>query len=101
VTVTVNAWNTGLTANLTITNTGVSAVNGWSLAFGLPAGQTITSGWNATYSPTSGQVTARNLAYNAAIPANGSIDIGFQVNHSGNAAKPASFALNGTPCTVA
>ncbi|MFI2666846.1 extracellular catalytic domain type 1 short-chain-length polyhydroxyalkanoate depolymerase [Micromonospora carbonacea] len=101
VTVTVNAWNTGLTANLTITNTGVSAVNGWSLAFGLPAGQTITSGWNATYSPTSGQVTARNLAYNGAIPANGSIDIGFQVTHSGNAAKPASFALNGAPCTVA
>ncbi|WP_431973502.1 extracellular catalytic domain type 1 short-chain-length polyhydroxyalkanoate depolymerase [Micromonospora haikouensis] len=101
VTVAVNAWNTGLTANLTITNTGASAVNGWSLVFGLPAGQTITSGWNATYSPTSGQVTARNLAYNAAIPANGSIDIGFQVTHGGNAAKPTSFALNGASCTVA
>ena len=43
----------------------------------LPAGQTITSGWNATYAPASGAVTARN------------------------AARPAAFALNGTPCAVA
>ena len=33
----VNAWNTGLTATITITNTGTAPVNGWSLAFTLPA----------------------------------------------------------------
>ena len=32
---TVNAWNTGLTDNITITNTGTTAINGWSLAFTL------------------------------------------------------------------
>jgi cellulase/cellobiase CelA1 len=51
----VNAWSGGLTENLTITNTGATAVDGWSLAFTLPAGQTITSGWNATYAPSAGQ----------------------------------------------
>ncbi|TDC65238.1 esterase, partial [Micromonospora sp. KC207] len=100
VTVTINAWNTGLTENITITNTGTAAVNGWSLAFALPGGQTITSGWNASYSPASGQVTARNVAYNAGIPANGSINIGFQATHTGNSAKPNSFTLNGASCTV-
>ena len=52
VTNSVNAWNTGLTDNITITNTGSSAINGWSLRFTLASGQTITSGWNATYSPS-------------------------------------------------
>ncbi|GGR76098.1 hypothetical protein GCM10010169_20290 [Micromonospora fulviviridis] len=97
----VNAWNTGLTASVTITNTAATAVNGWSLAFTLPAGQTVTNGWNATYAPTSGAVTARNVSYNGTIAPNGSVDIGFQATHTGNTGKPTSFTLNGTACTVA
>ncbi len=97
---TVSAWNSGLTENLTITNTGTTAVNGWSLVFTLPGGQTITSGWNATYSPTSGQVTARDTRYNAAIAPNASVTIGFQATHSGDTAKPTSFTLNGASCSL-
>ncbi|MFG2109404.1 extracellular catalytic domain type 1 short-chain-length polyhydroxyalkanoate depolymerase [Micromonospora chersina] len=97
----VNAWNTGLTASVTITNTGAAAVNGWSLAFTLPAGQTVTNGWNATYTPTSGALTARNVSYNGTIAPNGSVDIGFQATHTGNTGKPTSFTLNGTACAVA
>ncbi|MFG3302725.1 PHB depolymerase family esterase [Micromonospora chersina] len=97
----VNAWNTGLTASVTITNTAATAVNGWSLAFTLPAGQTVTNGWNATYAPASGAVTARNVSYNGTIAPNGSVDIGFQATHTGNTGKPTSFTLNGTACTVA
>lgn len=100
VTATVNAWNTGLTETITITNTGSAPVNGWSLAFTLPNGQSITSGWSATYSPSSGQVTARNVGYNPAIAPNSSITIGFQATHTGNTGEPASFALNGTPCSA-
>ncbi|AXH93170.1 esterase [Micromonospora aurantiaca] len=101
VSIELNAWNNGLTENITISNTGSAAVNGWSLTFTLPGGQTITSGWNASYSPASGQVTARNLAYNAVIPARGSTTIGFQATHTGNTARPGSFSLNGAPCTLA
>ncbi|MFF5056967.1 PHB depolymerase family esterase [Micromonospora sp. NPDC000663] len=101
VSVAINAWNTGLTENITITNTGASAVNGWSLVFTLPGGQSVTSGWNASYSPASGQVTARNVAYNAGIPPNGSVTIGFQATHTGNTAGPGSFTLNGAACTIA
>ncbi|WP_435054956.1 extracellular catalytic domain type 1 short-chain-length polyhydroxyalkanoate depolymerase [Micromonospora aurantiaca (nom. illeg.)] len=101
VSIELNAWNNRLTENITISNTGSAAVNGWSLTFTLPGGQTITSGWNASYSPASGQVTARNLAYNAVIPARGSTTIGFQATHTGNTARPGSFSLNGAPCTLA
>ncbi|MEN3310248.1 MAG: acetylxylan esterase [Micromonosporaceae bacterium] len=101
VTDTVSAWNTGLTANMTITNTGTAAVNGWSLVFTLPSGQTITSGWNATYGPSTGQVTATNVSYNGTLAPGASTTIGFQATHTGNTAKPATFTLNGSTCTIA
>jgi len=97
---TVNAWNTGLTTAVTITNGGATPVNGWTLGFTLPSGQSITSAWNATVTPASGAVTARNMSYNATIPPGGSASFGFQANHSGNTGKPAAFTLNGTACTA-
>jgi cellulase/cellobiase CelA1 len=97
----VNAWNSGLTADITITNTGNSTINGWSLSFALPSGQTIVGGWNASYSPTSGQVTARNASYNGTINPGASVGIGFQANHTGNTARPSSFTLNGAACALA
>ncbi|MBC6460450.1 endo-1,4-beta-xylanase [Actinomadura sp. HBU206391] len=101
VTYAMNTWNNGFTTNITITNGGSSAINGWSLVFTLPSGQTITSGWNASYSPSSGQVTARNVGFNGTINANGSVGVGFQATHTGNTGRPSSFTLNGTACTVA
>ncbi len=100
VTATTSAWSTGLTGSVTLTNTGTTSINGWQLGFTLPAGQTITNGWGATYAPASGAVTATNAAYNATLAANGSVTIGYQANHSGNSAAPAAFTLNGTVCTV-
>ncbi len=96
----VNAWNTGLTASITITNTGGSGLASWSLVFTLPGGQVITNGWNATYSPSSGQVTASNVSYNGTLAAGASTTIGFQATHTGNAAAPTAFALNGASCAV-
>jgi len=97
---TVGAWNTGLTENITITNTGGAAVNGWRLAFTLAPGQTVTGVWNAAITPSSGAVTATNVSYNAAIPPGGSTSLGFQATHTGNAAAPSGFTLNGAVCTA-
>ncbi|MFF8973420.1 PHB depolymerase family esterase [Streptomyces sp. NPDC014995] len=100
VTVSTSAWNTGLTASVTITNTGTSTVNGWQLGFTLPAGQTITNGWGATYAPASGAVTATNATYNGTLAPNASVTVGYQANHTGNSAPPGSFTVNGTSCAV-
>jgi poly(3-hydroxybutyrate) depolymerase len=97
---TVNAWNNGLTANITVTNSGSTAVNGWTLAFTLPTGQTITNGWNATYSPTSGRVTATNVSHNANLAPGASASFGFQATHTGNSGPPTAYALNGSTCTT-
>jgi poly(3-hydroxybutyrate) depolymerase len=98
-TATVNAWNNGLTANITVTNTGSTAINGWALAFDLASGQTITGGWNASYSPASGRVTATNVSYNAALAPGASVSFGFQATHTGNNGSPTGYALNGSTCT--
>ncbi|MFD0001068.1 PHB depolymerase family esterase [Streptomyces sp. NPDC127178] len=98
VTATTNAWNTGLTASVTITNTGTTAINGWRLGFTLPAGQSITNGWGATYAPASGAVTGSSASYNAALAPGASVSIGYQANHTGNSAAPGAFTLNGTAC---
>ncbi|MCO8270808.1 cellulose binding domain-containing protein [Actinoplanes sp. TRM 88003] len=101
VTYATNTWNTGYTANVTVANTGSTALNGWTLGFTLPSGQTITSSWNAALTGSSGAVTVRNIAWNGNIPPNGSASFGFQATHTGNAAAPTAFTLNGSACTTA
>jgi hypothetical protein len=99
VTFTPQTWAGGYTANVTVADTGSTAVNGWRVGFTLPSGQTVTSAWNATLSATTGSVTASNLSYNAQIPAGGSQSFGFQGTYSGTFAQPAGFTLNGTACS--
>ncbi|MDH6589833.1 hypothetical protein M2161_008939 [Streptomyces sp. SAI-133] len=96
-----SVWQDGFTADVTVTNTGSSQVNGWNLAFTLPSGQRITNAWNASVSPSSGSVTATNAGHNASIAPGGQVSFGFQGSYSGSFAKPAAFTLNGTPCTTA
>ncbi|MFI6661112.1 cellulose binding domain-containing protein [Streptomyces sp. NPDC050523] len=96
-----NVWQGGFTADVTVTNAGPSAVDGWKLAFTLPAGQKITSAWNADMSSSSGAVTAGGMAYNASIASGGQVSFGFQGTYDGTFTKPAGFSLNGTSCTTA
>ncbi|WP_432176831.1 GH12 family glycosyl hydrolase domain-containing protein [Streptomyces sp. Tue6028] len=95
-----NVWPGGFTANVTVTNTGSTAVQGWNLAFALPSGQRITNAWDATLSSAAGPVTASGLAYNSGIPAGGSRTFGFQGTYGGSFAKPGQFSLNGSACTA-
>src|SRR4051812_39090043 len=96
-----NVWNSGFTADVTVGNTSSSAINGWALGFTLPSGQAITSSWNAALTGSSGAVTARNVSWNGAIPANGSASFGFQGTYTGSFASPPAFTLNGSNCTKA
>ena len=91
----------GFTANVTITNTSGTPVNGWSLVWTYTAGQRVTQMWNATYTQPSTTVTATNVSYNSTIaPNGGSVSFGFNGTHSGSNPSPTAFTLNGTACTV-
>ncbi|MER6187157.1 cellulose binding domain-containing protein [Streptomyces sp. NPDC001652] len=101
VTYATSVWQGGYTADVTVKNTGTTALNTWQLGFTLPSGQRVTSSWNATLSGSSGAMTATPVAHNAQIAAGGSQTFGFQGTYSGTFAKPGAFALNGTACTSA
>ncbi|WP_449340688.1 extracellular catalytic domain type 1 short-chain-length polyhydroxyalkanoate depolymerase, partial [Streptomyces canarius] len=100
VTAEVSAWSTGPTASVTVTHTDTTALNGWKLGCTLPAGQTITNGWNATFGPNSGAVTATHASCNATLAPGASVTIGYQATHTGDSAAPAAYSLNGGACTV-
>jgi chitodextrinase len=96
-----NTWGTGATVNITIANSGTTAINGWTLAFAFPNNQTIQpTGWHATWTQTGANVTATNLSWNSTIAANASIGVGFNLNHNGTNNEPTAFTLNGQACTV-
>lgn len=101
VTYTVNDWGGGFSANLTIANTGTSAVNGWTLRFAFPGDQKVTlPAWSATWSQSGTAVAATNLSWNANIAPNASTGIGFNGTYTGANPRPTEFTLNGAPCTV-
>ncbi len=95
-----NEWLGGLTADITVTNTGTSAVNGWTLGFVSPGDTKVTSPWNATITQSGAAVTSKNVSYNGTIAAGASVSFGFQGTWASNDAAPAAFTLNGTTCAT-
>ncbi|MEV6695245.1 PQQ-dependent sugar dehydrogenase [Micromonospora sp. NPDC051196] len=96
---TVNQWNTGFTAEVQVTNRG-TALNSWALTWSFSGNQQVTGGWNAQVTQSGQNVTARNVAWNAALPTNGTVSFGFQATYSGTNNRPSEFRLNGTTCQL-
>jgi hydrogenase small subunit len=96
---TISQWAGGFTASVDITSP--VAVNGWTLTWTFGAGQKVTSAWNATVSQNGTAVSATNVAFNASIPAGGTVSFGFQGTWSSSNPEPTDFALNGVPCNGA
>jgi endoglucanase len=91
-----NAWQGGFQGELTVKNSGTSAVNPWSVTWTWPSGVTLGSGWNATVSQSGTTVTAAAPTWAASLAPGASVTIGFTAN--GAASAPASVKLNGTAC---
>jgi hypothetical protein len=77
-------WQNGLVADLTIRNTGGSAINAWTLTWTFGGNQQITNSWGIVPTQSGASVTARNATYNGQIPVNGSTTGGYQVSFSGS-----------------
>ena len=99
-----DGWGSGFVANLTITNTGPNAINGWTLAFSFPSSteSVTTSNWNGNWTWSGTNVQATNLSWNGGLaPDSGNtVSLGFVANQNGAYPSPASFTLNGTVCAT-
>ncbi|WP_248959915.1 cellulase family glycosylhydrolase [Sphaerisporangium perillae] len=82
---------------VTVTNTGSSAISGWTVTFTLPSGHTISGSWNATFSTSGQTVTAKNASYNGALAPNAGTTFGFQGTRAGgNTAVPSGYTCTAT-----
>ncbi|SNT42902.1 Chitodextrinase [Streptosporangium subroseum] len=87
-------WSTGYVIQpLTITNTGTSAITGWTVTFTLPAGHTMTGSWNGTATVSGQTVTIRNATHNGSLaPGAATAGVGFQVSRpNGNTSLPSGY----------
>lgn len=95
----VGQWAGGFQGAVTVTNNS-SALNGWSLGFAFPAGQSVSQGWGAKWSQSGAAVTAGNESWNATLGTGASVTAGFIASWSGANTAPGAFTLNGTACTT-
>ena len=75
-----NAWTGGYQAEVTVKNTGTSAITAWTVSWAQPTGQTIASLWNAVQGTAGAQTTAHNATYNGQLPTGASTTFGYVVN---------------------
>jgi endoglucanase len=94
-------WAGGMSVAMTVTNTGTTTLNSWTLAFTFPnSQQKVTQGWNGTFVQSGSQVTVSSLSYNGTLASGASVSPGFNGTWSGSDPVPAAFTLNGVSCSV-
>ncbi|MEV3999471.1 cellulose binding domain-containing protein [Streptomyces halstedii] len=95
-----NEWPGGFQADVTVTNTGDAAYDGWTLGWSFPGGQRISQMWNASYQQDGARVTATDAGWNGTVAPGSSAGFGFTGSRSGGNAEPSAFTLDGEVCTV-
>lgn len=93
--ITIDAWSTGYGAEVVITNHGQVETTGWTVAFDLPAGTTISNHWRADRTQDGQHHTFTNLFYNGDIAPGGTEYFGFNANGLG---EPVNCTVDGNPC---
>ncbi|MFJ8822879.1 cellulose binding domain-containing protein [Streptomyces sp. NPDC102467] len=93
-----NEWPGGFQADVTVTNTGTAAWDGWSLGWTFPDGQKLTQAWNAEASQSGATVTAKNVSWNGKVAADGSAAFGFTGSRSSANGLPTAFSVAGKAC---
>uniref|UniRef100_UPI003F5A92BB cellulose binding domain-containing protein n=1 Tax=Streptomyces asoensis TaxID=249586 RepID=UPI003F5A92BB len=96
-----NDWGSGFTADLTLTNRGTTAIDGWTLTYGYTGNQKLANGWNGSWSQAGQAITVKNASYNGTIAPGSAVSTGAQFGYSGTNTAPTDFAVDGTSCVGA
>ncbi len=100
-----NSWPTGFTADIVIKNISDTTIDGWTLAWTFPNGQSIYEAWSSVIVSPGPNASLRHADWNRVLgpgqsTSNFGGDVGFNAHHSGVNNEPTSFTLNGQPCIV-
>ncbi|WP_330307058.1 MULTISPECIES: cellulase family glycosylhydrolase [unclassified Streptomyces] len=97
----VGEWPGGFQGEISIGNTGTTAISGWKLAFTFADGQTVTNMWGGTPTQSGGTVSVTPASYTSTIPAGGSVTVGFIAGKGSTNTAPTTFTLSGATCATA
>jgi hypothetical protein len=95
----VQDWGTGFEGKFTITNGTTSAINGWTVAFDLPAGFSITSSWDAVRGGSGQHFTFSNPSWAPTLPAGASTTFGFNGSPGNFSGGVLNCTFNGDSCS--
>lgn len=94
-----NDWGSGFTGNLSITNTGSTALVSWTVSWTYAGNQVLNQSWNSNYTQSGHTVTLNNASWNNSIAAGATLSgIGWNATYSGSNINPTVFYLNGVLC---
>jgi len=84
-----DTWPTGFVINtITITNTSLVPVNGWSATLNFASSISAIAGWEGNFTSDTQSVTVTDAGYNGTLNAGQSVSFGFQGDYSGNFSAP-------------
>lgn len=96
---TTQSWGGGFEGRFAITNATNATVNSWTMTFDLPAGETVTSLWNASYTSSAGHYTVTSPSWASPLPPGAGADpVGFDASAIGAVSPPTNCLMNGAPC---
>src|ERR1700754_5154245 len=88
-------WGSGWEGRYTITNGGATTMNGWTVAFDLPSGSSVSSFWDADLTRNGQRFEFRNKSWNGTLPPGATAAFGLIGSGGGS---PANCTLNGASC---
>ncbi|MEV1288006.1 cellulose binding domain-containing protein [Micromonospora sp. NPDC049679] len=84
------SWQGGFQAEVTVRNTGTSAIDGWTVSWSFPNGQTVAQLWGGTHTQTGANVSVRNAAYNGRLAGGATTSFGFTGSWTGSNGAPSA-----------
>jgi cellulose 1,4-beta-cellobiosidase len=81
-------WGAGFVNSITVTNTGTTAITGWTLTLTFSGNQTLANGWNGIWTQSGQVVTVVNEPYNGSLAAGANTQLGAQFSYSGTNSAP-------------
>lgn len=97
---TTNDWGSGQVPRIVLSNTGSTAINGWSVSFIESNDFKMVNSWSGTYAVSGRTVTVTPAAWNASIGPNSSTEFGFQLSYVGAKPVPSSISWAGRTCDI-
>src|SRR6266545_6120960 len=92
-------WGSGFEGKITLVNGTSSAINGWTVAFDLPAPYSITSAWDSVHTASGQHHTFTNPSWAPTLAAGASTTFGFNGSPGNFSGGPLNCTFNGNPCS--